>query len=107
MIGRLPFRDGLAPTPISAAGLTLNVYRRIPKVISTSYLNELVQPAAGPKGPGRRAGTSTRINIALHCDAPTTWKAALSRDCRTAYSADRYRQQPEFKVVPEPENLVK
>jgi hypothetical protein len=56
MIGRLPFRGGLVPTPISAAELALNVYRRIPKVISTSYLNELVQPAAGPKGPGAPGG---------------------------------------------------
>jgi hypothetical protein len=43
------------------AELTLNVYRRIPKIIPTSYLNELVQPAAGPKGPGRRAAIGARL----------------------------------------------
>jgi hypothetical protein len=44
MIGRLPFRDGLAPTLMSAAELALNLYRPIPRVISTSYLNQLSQP---------------------------------------------------------------
>jgi hypothetical protein len=55
MIGRLPFCDGLVPTAMSAAELTLNVYRRISKVISTSYLNELVNLRAAQKvrGAGR------------------------------------------------------
>jgi hypothetical protein len=81
MIGRLPFCDGLAPTPMSVAELALNVYRRIPKVISTSYPNQLSQrvsqPAAGSKGPRRRAGFGARLNIALHHDVNTTWKGCL------------------------------